>query len=233
MLFLLLACTTPPDDTGAKQDSGGGGGSGAPDYMCDVAETAVAMDEVTPLGFSADDLALAFAGTYAATFTYNDGVTTGLSHTLALTDGATFIDQTYRQDTGGLDTGPQPGAPDTTGDPCVDYLTINADFTLLTDDSAFNEAWSGLVNAYDLNSLVFGGDIDINTLGGTWTPSDFDPADYDTASLSINGQIIIGDTISTSGTMQAQASRTNDTNTGSGASGSGIVGPVGAWSGPL
>ena len=223
LLFLVLinACdlpTKPGDTVPATGETGTG--SGDAEYTgCDDTTSAVAADEVTALGFSANDVLTALTGPFSASAEwYDTHTTTTLSLAVSGDGDATFYDREVAVDTGsgGLGGGADPQ--------CSDELEVPVAIAFSTADGGFDEHISSSVFATDLSSLSVGGDLDWTALGGSFTITSLDPSDWDTVTLSLEAVVAGG---ATTGEVRLSASK----DTGGG-SGMGQVGPVLLWPPP-
>ncbi len=181
LLLGLLACG---DDTNQLRDTGAP--TGAPDMIeCSDTTTTLASGELSPLGFSADEVLARIAGPVDAAGTWTD-TSTAVTVTLAAAAAgdAVFHLREPVGDTGASeDTGFATGAPD---DACQDWLEIPLTLTLVTDDGAFDEVVSASVLAMDTASLWASAELDWTALGGSYTFTEIDPSEWDEVGLSVS-----------------------------------------------
>ena len=106
------------------------------DEPCSSTEQAMATDEQTPLGFSAEDLRGRVAGPHEATFTYTfGGNTMGMTtELLRLVGDVRYV---HRE--------PKPWADESM---CGEYLIVDAEASFATDDGAFEELLEAHVCTY-------------------------------------------------------------------------------------
>lgn len=153
LLTPLFACTPRPADG----------------PYCAQTVTDVALDEVTPIGVDAATVLADLPMTEDATLVYADATRTALA--LSYTPGGTarFVDQEAVYPEGG-----------TTIDIaviCDDYVAVDVNMGLTTDDGVFAEALSTVLQAGEDGIGHIGQELDLGHLGGS-----FDIADYTTAS---------------------------------------------------
>lgn len=236
ILLLALACgESEKEDTGGALGDGGGEGTGedgAPWGGCvEVSRTLVddLATPVAPLTFSAaDGLALAlgaFEGTGA--LRHADGSTVKVPVQLGVdTPAAVYaVDMELDESDGGSDTGPATGAPE--GDPaaCLDYYVATTSGTLTSSAEVGSglwlyEVWGGDLVLWSADAASVGFSFDAASMGGDFAP-DFDPSDWDTATLDVWASATKA---GWSGEMQWSASK----ELGDGM-GKGVVGPAGSF----
>lgn len=172
----LAACAgtstgNPQTDTPNENDPTGGFGAN-----CDLDETALEADEVSPLGFSGADI-LAFAeGTHTSQVTWTtegithagSGQTTDLTVVIAAKDGGEvrFVEATEKPPEEG-DTGNLLAEIDQ-GDVCPDFLAIDVTVTLTTADGLFDETFDAELIALTKYGASIRGDLDPASLGGSF-----------------------------------------------------------------
>ena len=243
VLALILGCTGPDPvdsdsglahDDGAEDggaDAGGdggttgdGGGGGVPDYQeCDDVTSELAPSDVSGLGFSAADVLAVVAGPTTAVGTWSDGgPTITVSLAVAAAGSPVFHDRSPAADTGGSDSGMGGGGADGN---CYDWLDVPVTIAFSTDDGKFAEAVSANVTAIELSSMWASGELDWSALSGTYTFTEIDPAKWDDVALSLSAGWAGGATM---GQVDMSASR-EIADSGGGATGEGIVGPVLRW----
>jgi len=150
----LAGCTAP----GPAQEPL----SGAPDPLtCTETDVEVARDEVTELGFSADQVLARLEGTYATQLQYRDAGTTDLTITVAQAEDPILL----------REWAPPPEDPDME---CPGTsLIVRVAVTFTTADGAFAESWT-----QELQESVFPPSktlyVDLPTadLHGDWDPGD-------------------------------------------------------------
>lgn len=190
---------------------------------CEDVATALAMDEVSPLGFSGADVLAFAAGTKDETLVYaRRGVDdTPLTLELGSVDGARFVQSTaVYPDEGGVQAD--------IGVVCDDRVEVDVAVELITADGAFDEAWQGALVAISGDAASTRHELDPDALGGTYDMDvDIDVADYDARSLWVEIQL---DAIGTSGAIRGQVSGEEDCTSGDCAAWSSEV-VVGTWGG--
>lgn len=140
-LPLAFACGED-DDTGNKGDEA---------WMpyCESVSTDLAMDEVSPLGFSGADLGAALAAKYTAPLTWGSGGSSDLLITLGLDGPVQFVD---------LSEAVPPEGTEHIADiavVCDDYLRIGGAATLSSADGLLAESLSVEFSASTASSASF------------------------------------------------------------------------------
>lgn len=172
LLLLLLACT------GDNKVDGDGA-------WCEDVPTAVALDEVTELGFSGAELWALAAGERTAPLTWARGGEAVL--TLGVTGEpaeARFVDSVPHTEDGGS----------TIGIECTDRVEVDADVRFVTDDGAFDEAWALPLSATEASLVSFHRRLDLDALGGSYDPAaDIEAAvgdePYESVSVDVRGEL--------------------------------------------
>lgn len=148
-----------------------GGQTGEEHFGCQEARsTPLAIDEQSPIGFSAEQGVLRVCGVHDAVLRKDDGTETTLTLSVAC-DGssARFIDREWRQDPRGretLDAG------------CLDIVTLQADLGFDTADGSFDEQWQTRIEAERVDYAVAWVAIDLSNLNGTYAVTEVDVAQY-------------------------------------------------------
>ena len=171
--------------------------------LCDVETTEFALDEVTPLGFSGTELLVTASGmrTQPGFWPETEAITP-LSVSIAAAEGAVavFYDLEVPPPSG---AGPVPLIAVV----CEDRVEIEVDVDFSTEDGAFSEAGlSGLLSGDQADLASVSAALDPADLSGSWTPTGFDPADWDTWSISLEGEL---DAEVVQGAVAIQAERVN------------------------
>jgi hypothetical protein len=206
----------PEHGTGGRDDTGGAESWGV---QCEDATTTLAAGEASALGFSGEDVLAVVAGPTSLDAEWTDsGTTTAVTLALTLTGSPVFHDQTEIVDTGGYGVGADPE-----GGWCPDYLEVPVTIQFSTADGAFAETLSGAIQATSTDSLSAGGELDYANLGGSYTLTEIDPAEWDDVSLSLNNAWSDGQV---RGAVSLSATRELG-----GGVGEGLVGDVLRWPG--
>lgn len=208
------ACTTTEHSKPTDSDSGS---YGRPDYIaCEDTTTALDLADVSPLGFSGDDVLAMVAGPLSAAAEWSERAGAPTVTVSVMTAGtAIFHDLEPALDTGGAVA---EGAPD---GPCSDALELPVTVSFSTDDGAFAEHSTTAMWVTDLAYVSVGAALDPAALGGTFTFTEIDPAEWDSVTLDLSNSWT-GDGIT--GQVSMQASREVGPNTGEG-----MIGPVLQW----
>ncbi|RME20694.1 MAG: hypothetical protein D6798_19925 [Deltaproteobacteria bacterium] len=154
---------------------------------CDEIRTPLDAAEVSPLGFSADDL-LVGVGTHAeASLVWtDDGATTRLSVDLSPGAEVYFVD---------LEEAPVPDDADAVLDIaviCDDYLEVAAGLSLSTDDGLLDDDFDAVLTASTVDAAAFSVDAEPADFAH---PEIFDPfatGDYDDEGVALYGEVSAG-----------------------------------------
>lgn len=219
-LSLLTACPdNNKDDTGAADDL----------WSCDETATTLSLDEVSALGFSGQTIVDVASGTHAATFTYVDGSTTGLTLEATTPGAVRYIEAT-------------PPAPDSSatedlawdtggGDACPDRVEVDMTLSFVTQDGAFAESWDMTMRSEDGATVSFYAQLDPSGFAGTFDLVDHVTAtDWDELSAWVSGSI---DATGTSGEISGQASGADECEDGDECSAWAEMVEVGTWAGEV
>ncbi len=184
LLLLAVAC-------GGDRDSSTHGEM----PYCDDTRTELALDAVTPLGFSGADLVAGIPATETATLTWADDATTALTLTFAPGDRATHVDSEAVYPEGG--EGPAIGIE------CPDRVEVGGGFTFTTADGAFAESWEVAVRGTEPAPLLRV-ELDLDGLSGTFDLVPFVTAEgWDDLSAAIEVSWADG---ASAGVIEGQAS---------------------------
>ena len=138
------------EDTGLTYGTTGG---------CVLASaTALTTDEETELGFSADALIDVMAGEWAETLRWETGSETPLLHTLTYVEGSALFN-VY-----------SPGAASDTASSCGPTVSVALEVSFATDDGAFDESWSVVVETDSVAQPSYR--LLLDTVSGTATVGD-------------------------------------------------------------
>ena len=150
---------TPPNDDGQFGEEGA---------HCEVvARTPLGLDEVSPLGFTAQAVLDFAAGTHAATLAWEDGSRTPLSLVIEPVGDIEYLEQAVVDDGNG--SGEEPALAPL----CPNVLSIGVDIGLSTEDGALAEQWLGTLEADTVELARFGRDLD--DVAGTFDAWDHAP----------------------------------------------------------
>lgn len=187
LALALPACSDP--------QSGGQIGGEKVSGCYEVTGTVIALDEVSPLGFSAADaLATNIEGDRTETMLWAKGGDTVLSLGVIHGGGETrFVESEYRA---------YGGDAEPAMDPCAAAIEIDIDVSFATADGAFAESWSGIVRAEAADRAAFWYDLDLGALAGTYQVTEVDPAEFDEIEASASILFQSGDA---SGSLTGQA----------------------------
>jgi len=160
-LVVLWACSGGGPDDPSSTDTDTDEVSGP---HCEDTPTVVALDEVTPLGFAASELAAWAEGTHAETFVYAEGGSTPL--TLAVTVGpeARYVTS--------VAVYPDDGTQPAIGVECFDRVEVDLSVSLETDDGAFDEGFDTTLQSMDGLSAEWFATLDPGALGGSYDLDD-------------------------------------------------------------
>lgn len=186
---------------------------------CDEVKTDLAPGEVSVLGFSGADVLALVTGPRTATLEWAGGAQTEVTVEAMDAGGAVrFVDsEPAEHDGGGMEAAAAM---------CEDRLEIDAVLRFATDDGAFAEEWSVVLNAEQAGSATFYVEFDPDVLTGTFDLADFmDPGEFDEVASRVSGSV---SETGTTGMVQATGSKTEDTPDGDGTAMAQIV-EIGMW----
>ncbi len=172
-LLTLTACDEDLDEAGAG---------------CTDSYTELAADEVSALGFSADEVLAAIAGSRSETLQWADGPQTSITVEAIHTGGPIrFVDSEPTPHDGGMDL--------LAAAHCEDRVEIEAQVTVTTDDGLLNETFDVMLAADEPTSADFtASDLAIDDLAGDYQIREIDTSQYDTVAVSIHVGIGMEDT---------------------------------------
>lgn len=130
-------------------------------------ETPLAWDEVSAIGVTPQEALDLVDGDHAATLTWADATTTGLSVGVSGAANPRFIDYEWEDDGSGIE-------PAMT---CGDTVAFDVSLTVATDDGALAESWSHTLEAATASDVTAW--IDLDALSGSFDALDWADADYD------------------------------------------------------
>lgn len=157
--------TTPPNDDGQFGEEAGA--------RCDVVtRTPLALDEVSPLGFTAQSVLDLAEGTHPGTLTWLEaGGSSPLTLTVAQAGAIEYVEQAV------VTTGTGSGEEPALSLWCPNLVSVGVDIGFVTDDGVFAEQWLGALTS-DVEGQT-GFDRTLEDLAGTFDPWDHIPADTD------------------------------------------------------
>jgi hypothetical protein len=187
----LAACQLGP--------AGDGGQQGEETSGCGV----VASDVLEPgedsvLGFGGDAISALAAGSHSGTLTWASGSTTGVTVDVGDLGEIRFEDMAWIDDNG---SGIEPA------DDCPDQVAVDATIGLTTEDGAFAESFALPLTASTADEAGFWTELTLDALGGSYTVTEVDPADYDGVAAFVGGTF---DESGSHGTIDGQATLDGD-----------------------
>lgn len=187
----LIACgdKDDEDDTGSGHkgdDTGGGDVSGTP--YCEETRTSLAMDEASPLGFSAMDVITGIGEDVPAELTWaKDGGTTGLLIEVHV-EGVEFVDQEV--------VVPDSGAVADIYVECPDYLAMQTGLQLETEDGLLEDAVSTELRATEAVAAEFSERLPLDAFDHPEIFAHVDTTDADVVEATVSGVFRGGGTTS-------------------------------------
>ncbi|MFN7146543.1 MAG: hypothetical protein ACK4YP_22400 [Myxococcota bacterium] len=162
---------------------------------CEDTRTAIAFDEVTPLGFSANDKLAGVPLEEATRLLYADGVATDLTVGFAPAEGAYFVDSEAVYPEGGVTTD--------IAVMCEDRIEVEGMFVFATADGAFSESFASTLSA-SAESVSVHQELDLDGLNGSFDLAPYVQAeDYDALAAWIDVSFHDGASV---GSISGQAS---------------------------
>lgn len=180
LLLVLTACPPRGNDEGVH---------------CEDTPRDIAMDEVTPIGRTAEDVIAQVPVEEATTLGYADGATTPLTLGFAPAGTARFVDSEAVY--------PEGGEVPAIAVICDDRIEADGVFTFATEDGAFAESFDAPVAATE-SAITLNVELDLDGLSGTFRIEPFVQAeDYDELRAWIDVRFAEG---ASSGSVAGQAS---------------------------
>ena len=209
MITLLLAALACTDD--AESDLS---------PACDETATELALDEESPLGFTAQSLLDTLPISSTHPFDYDNGDSTSITLAVTPSDSATYVDSEPAENESGNDIYVI----------CEDRLEVAAGVYFDTYDGVFQENVSVALVLTDgrIDGLAA---LDLGAMGGSFDIDDFtEEQDWDEARASIEFQYVDG---SGSGRIYGDVSGEDDCEDDDNCSAWDALVPVGSWDGTL
>lgn len=151
MILLLLGC-----GDGTKDETDG--------PSCDRTETALTIDESTPLGFSAGELLTWLEGTDVVPFTLAGDSADRDVEIVVASDGVyTWVDQEEAPSTGG-------GMEPAIGVVCEDSVEVGATVGFTTSTGEFAESWAVTLAASASGAARATVDVELDEVEGSYAP---------------------------------------------------------------
>jgi len=154
--------------------STGGGQIGEEGAKCQaVQSTALALSDISPLGFSAEQVLASVGGLPVASLTWADGSATDLTTVLTMAPTAKAVFQ-KREWVNVSDGGSQSSANTPDPSDCPDVVDLPMQLSFSTDDGAFDDQWEVhlLATKADVAELS----VPLTVLSGTLDLKDFAPS---------------------------------------------------------
>lgn len=150
---------------------------------CEEEEAAIGLEDASPLGFSAAEVAAAVSGERSAPLTWAKGGSTTVTLSVGAPVAARFVTSTTP--TGTPSNGQEIGlAVD-----CSDYLKIDVPLSFATEDGAFAEAFSISLTARQADTATFYHSIDLAALEGSYQVTEVDPAEFREVRVHLSGTL--------------------------------------------
>jgi hypothetical protein len=208
-LAALLGC-----EDGRGEDSG---------PSCKDEEAAVALEEVTPLGFSAQDVVDLVSPPYEGPLAWADETTTVLDLEIAPTGEAWFVDSEVVSGAGEAQPAIWPI--------CDDRVAVAVTIQFTTADGAFAETWAERVEAAAAAEAHWNRELDLGSLNGDFDLLPFvQSKDYDELRAFVGGTV--STKTGTSGRINGQGSGSEDCDPGDTCSSWSEEVPVATWGDP-
>jgi len=162
-----------------------GGQTGEETVGClPVSSRTLAVDEASPLGFSAADVLTTASGPHGATLTWAKGGDTPVTVNITARDGVIeYQDREWRDDGSGTEEAPAIGAS------CPDVVVIPVRLELATEDGAFDEVFDISLEATAVDTSSAWLELDLDALAGTYTVTEVDPSQYEEVSAFLSVQL--------------------------------------------
>jgi len=183
LIAALAGCSAAPDATAG--DASNGGQTGEEGAGClDVRTERLAANQISALGFSADQALAALGLERNVPLTWQDGTQTSLRLAFEYPGtGVEFAERAYRDS--GSDSsasGPQSAVAEIATE-CNDVLNVPLGLTLVTEDGAFDEVWAVTLVAEGVTTASVYHALDLRALEGSFRVADFAPAGTELSSV--------------------------------------------------
>jgi hypothetical protein len=168
---VIALCGCPEEDPNLDE--------GASAY-CEETATVVALDELTDLGFTAQEVIDALVFTHETDLDFTDGGSAALTIDLLFDGGEVrYVDSVAVYPEG--DEEMAAGAI-----LCEAYVEIDVTVDFVTDDGVFDESWELPLQATAADAASFGlSDLTPDDFTGTYDFMAFDPAEHDGVTTSV------------------------------------------------
>lgn len=148
-LLALAACTTdPPTDDSGDPATGGQFGQEDGSWCVEVSAVPLAPDEMGVSGITPQEILNLVVGEHAATLTWADGSSTGLSVPVAFLGEAWEITYESRAEDGDIDLG------------CPITVGVAATVGFVTEDGSFDESWELRLEGEDNESVSYHAELE-------------------------------------------------------------------------
>jgi len=177
LLTLPLILTACPGALGGGDPDDDGWGH------CESEATVLDIDEVSGLGFSARELLESVAGPQTETIGYGESESSSTVTVEVIHDGGEvrYVDQ-HEVEKGFLASAKETAM----ADPCPDYLEVDVEIRLVSEDGLFDERYPSTVASGERYYLAESTETFlIEELSGSYTPWHFDLDAYEGAEVSI------------------------------------------------
>jgi hypothetical protein len=147
---------------------------------CEDTRSALAPEEVSALGFSANELLPLAAGEFSETLIYKDESSTALllSFTPDLSAVAYVDSEAVYPDTEGANTAD-------IGVICEDRLEVGGTLSFATEDGLFADVFSGVLSAMEVATASLTVDLMEQASAGTFEPESYPTDVYDSMSMGL------------------------------------------------
>jgi hypothetical protein len=173
LLILFAGAGCGSDGASDNSDGSNPGGRTEETSGCNpIARVNLAWSERSTLGFSADELLNTLGAEHQSRLTYPDGTSTTLTLALERTSSQVeFQERDYTSD--------QSGREPAIGTECKDIIAVPVKLTFTTNDGAFADSWSLSLLAESASTATGYVQLDLDTLVGSYTVTEVDPAAFD------------------------------------------------------
>jgi hypothetical protein len=156
-----------------------------------VQSQSLALDEMSPLEFTASDALASIAGNWERSLTWAKGGTTELTFAVTAT-GTTarwldleWVDEGVVGEDGVVAEGASPAL-------CTDMLELPIAVQFDTVDGSFAESWTGFAFAQAATQAIHEHQFDVTKLDGSFEIVELDPMEFDTASGDVDATFANG-----------------------------------------
>ncbi|WP_437916620.1 hypothetical protein WME73_19070 [Sorangium sp. So ce302] len=173
-------------DRGPSDNRPQGGQIGGVFRGCDEEAEDIGADDVSPLGFSARDVASAVAGERSVPLMWRGDESTTATFSVGELVAARLVRSTEP------DLGESSGSEALYTSPCSDYVQVDVPLRFSTEDGVFDESLVVKLRAYQPDVADFVHWFDLAALQGSYEVTGIDPAEFREVRVFLYGKLSPG-----------------------------------------